>query len=464
MIQKNMLPGSFASSLGGKRGWQQLLNYINKYTVGAVVVIAAVLFVWHPWAAAPAQPEPDPAATEEQTSQTLEEALEAQPKYEPLSPTDFSNIQPTDKETTFGFTLTSGDAPTLTSENEAALNNVLAYYNENDISVGYILMDIGSGRGFARNIDEKIYGASSFKGPFCAYLLMNKVDTGEFKLTSSMRDGTTSKSGHFSFSGKDTLKNMISDTIIYSDNGSFGALRSSFKDENLSSWLSSIGADSGMAYDEWYPHYTARDAARLWSVTYNYLGTNTDGAQLLNDLYSSTETSFMRTAITGNLTEAEKAAEAEANNHVNEHGQYYNVEQLVEVGTSESSGNEAVTDANNSGNSANGDEASNSSNASKVVMETVGGDNSITEADEELVLVRSKAGWYPGSSKSVSSISENGIVTLNGRDYLLCVMTNSYFNDRNTEHMHELVNAVFNLRNDLVPAQAQTDQSEEVSA
>lgn len=446
LIQKNMLPGTFASSLDGNTSW--LATGLNKYILLAVIAVVAVLLIWHPWAnTTDSQVEPESSAPQATIVPTLEQALAAQPAYASLSPNDFSNIKATDKETTFGFTLSEGEAPTLSAQNEAALNEVLAYYNDNDISVGYILMDIGSGRGFARNIDEKIYGASSFKGPFCTYLLMNKVETDEYKLTSSLRDGVMSNSGHFSFKGKDTLKNMISDTIIYSDNGSFGALRSGFSDSNLSSWLSSIGADSKMAYDEWFPHYTARDAARLWSATYNYIGTGTDGAQLLDTLYGSTETSFMRDALTDdgsseNEDDPEQAGEAstadgeEQASAVESDGVEENGQELVESAEEPKEGEISISEAVVAPGS-----------MTKILVEA---SDNIKQEMIDPVIVRSKAGWYPGSSKSVSSISENGIVTLNGRDYLLCVMTNSYFNDKNTAHMHDLINAVFNLRNDLV--------------
>lgn len=48
-------------------------------------------------------------------------------------------------------------------------------------------------------------------------------------------------------------------------------------------------------------------------------------------------------------------------------------------------------------------------------------------------------------------MSENGIITYNGRDYLLCVMTGAYYNDRNEANLGELVRAVFALRGSLAP-------------
>ena len=241
MIQRNMLPG-------------------------AVAAVAIALLVWHPWAAPVAeQPEPESAEVQEEqcAPSTLEGALAAHPAYENPSPSDFSAIEAADAQTTAGFTLTEGDAPALSSERAAALDEALAYYTDEEVPVGFLLMDIGSGRGFAHNIDQEIYGASTFKALYCAYLLIDQVENGEFSLTSAVRDGVMSQSGSFRFSGQDTLENMISDSIIYSDNNSYGALRASFSDADLARWLESVSADSGMAYDEWFPHCSARDAARL---------------------------------------------------------------------------------------------------------------------------------------------------------------------------------------------------------
>ena len=454
MIQRNMLPGAFASTPDGRTQ-----TTMTRYAAGAVAAVAIALLVWHPWAAPVAeQPEPESAEVQEEqrAPSTLEGALAAHPAYENPSPSDFSAIEAADAQTTAGFTLTEGDAPALSSERAAALDEALAYYTDEEVPVGFLLMDIGSGRGFAHNIDQEIYGASTFKALYCAYLLIDQVENGEFSLTSAVRDGVMSQSGSFRFSGQDTLENMISDSIIYSDNNSYGALRASFSDADLARWLESVSADSGMAYDEWFPHCSARDAARLWSTAYTYMQTGTEGAQLLSELCASTKTSFMRDALTNEealLVETDAAPEGQE--AVTDAAQEGGAEAGDTASTPAPEGageGEAPSEGETASEEAASEEELTVSSAAGVgaisaCVATTGA--TMQERMTEPMLVRSKAGWYPGDTEDISCVSENGIVTLNGRDCLICVMTGARYTDRNVLRMEELTRAVFALHDDL---------------
>lgn len=466
IIQKHMLPGGFASSPDGTA--ISLPQWVNPYLILGVIIALVLLFIWHPWAGSDGSagvPGDQQPIAEEQVPLTLEEALDTFPAYDQMKPTDFSKV-PSDSQSIVGFSLAGGDAPVISDESRQAIDQAMAALTEDGGKAGFLLMDIGSGRGFAENIDTEIYGASTFKGPFCLYICENEVDTGDYKLTTKVRDGVMSKSGSFSYKGKDTLKNMISDSIIWSDNGSFGALRAAFNDSSLDGWLESLGADGDIAYDAWFPHYTVRDAARMWSEMYNYMQTDSDGAALLSDLFAKTDTSFTRDALEAAVAsaEGEEAAEEGDPNVDPETGHYSSTEQLIEVEESasggdgsgdylnitmvDSDGNEAIIEESDEG----GDTASDDS---EIAVETQSEDGS-----ESLILVRGKAGWYPSQKKNSSSISENSIITYNGRDYLLCVMTGAYYNDRNVIKMQDLVTAVFNAHADLANEPERPDSEE----
>lgn len=427
-----------------------------RYAAAALVVLiafAAVLFLWHPWSASPVAPAPESADAANEAMPlpaTLEEALAAQPAYASLQPTDFSAIRTTDKSSTIGFTMVEGDAPALSAESQAVLDESLAYFDQNGIPVGFILMDIGSGRGFARNIDERIYGASMFKAPYCAYLLSQQIEQGDYTLSSAVLSGTMSDSGYFSYNGRQaTIEDLVDSSIIYSDNASYGALRTAFSDADLAAWLETLGANDNMAYDDWFPHCTARDAARLWSAIYAYLQSGTEGAQLLDELCASTETSFMRAALAGDdaagtddaMLVAEAAQGSEAVTETDVEG---GMEQVAEAAT------EAGIEA----------EAAAAEGTLAVSIAEPGGLGRLVsgtastlqqeQARAAAVTVRAKAGWFPGDTPSLSCISENGIVTVGGRDYLLCVMTGAPYSESNALRAQDLISAVFGLRADLV--------------
>lgn len=425
-----------------------------KYAVAALAVLVAALLLWHPWSTPATAPAPEAADAANEAAPlpaTLEEALAAQPVYASLQPADFSAIKTTDKSSTIGFTMVSGDAPALSTENQAALDEALAYYDQNDIPVGFILMDIGSGRGFARNIDERIYGASMFKAPYCAYLLSQQIDQGDYALSSAVLSGTMSDSGYFSYNGRQAaIESLIGNSIIYSDNAAYGALRSAFSDADLAAWLESLGANGNMAYDDWFPHCTARDAARLWSAIYAYLQTGTEGAQLLDELCASTEMSFMRAALTGSdagsaddaMLEAEAAQRAETAAEAAAGG---GAEEIAEAEA------EADSELAEEAAAAEGDLAVSIAAEGGAGRLIVGAASDLQQeqARAAAVTVRAKAGWFPGDTPSLSCISENGIVTAGGRDYLLCVMTGAPYSESNTLRTQDLIRAVFGLRTDL---------------
>lgn len=284
-----------------------------------------------------------------------------------IDPTDYSALP--SEIGPFGFVLgdAQGPVPWLSADRLIDITSALSPYLASGAPVGFILVDLESGRGIGYNIDAEIYGASSFKGPYCAYVCEEYVEAGECSITDSIPSiGETSSGGYVS-NGSATVRDLVFNTVVYSGNGTFGALREYFDDGHLYGWLEELGADVSIAENvEWFPRYTVRDAARFWTEVNAYLHTGTPTAEWLVGLLSETNVSFLRDA-------------------------------LADVGD---------------------------------------------------VAVMNKAGWCADvtSATDYDSVCDNGIVTVDGRSYLLCVMTGAPYTTANVECIQGVAAAVFAAR------------------
>lgn len=174
------------------------------------------------------------------------------------------------------FALDPGtDAPALSAEAQEEISEALGELNGNE--AGFFFIDLTSGNGIAYNLDERVYGASSFKGPYAAYLCETRGD-GEAGLS-------------------DSTRSLIESMVVSSDNNAFKTLRNTYDSAGFSDWLSSCAVDAGLKDDTHFPRYSARESALLWLHTYRYLRTDTDTAQWLKGLYAQTNVSMIRSGI-----------------------------------------------------------------------------------------------------------------------------------------------------------------------
>lgn len=91
-----------------------------------------------------------------------------------LSDLDLDAIPSADGRTET-FSLAGGRAPELDPEDLAFIEECVGDVERyGDVSL--VLVNIGTGAGIACNTDALVYGASSFKGPYCAYLCSRLVD------------------------------------------------------------------------------------------------------------------------------------------------------------------------------------------------------------------------------------------------------------------------------------------------
>lgn len=186
--------------------------------------------------------------------------------------------------------LTTGESRAAQTDESASLDSLTSAIRSMEsqgYEVGCFFVDLNSGEGVAYNLDTRIYGASSFKGVYAAYLSEHLAD-GESGLSAS-------------------AVSLMDDSIRYSDNNAFSTLRNSYDGAGFARWVESCGVSSDIVHDTHFPRYSARESALFWLHTYRYLQSGTDAAAHLRELYTQTNVSFIRDGITAVVASDDEA-------------------------------------------------------------------------------------------------------------------------------------------------------------
>lgn len=187
------------------------------------------------------------------------------------------------------FSLIEGeDAAPLSEEQQESLAAATQNIEGGGYTVGFTLINLNTGKGIAYNLDSRVYGASSFKGPYAAFLCQHLGDNDASYPSGSEAAGSGVSSSIYS---------LMQPMILYSDNSAFNSLRNTYDSVGFAEWLNSCGVDSEIMHDTHFPRYSARESALLWLRTYQYLKTNTPTAQNLASLYEQTNVSFIRSGV-----------------------------------------------------------------------------------------------------------------------------------------------------------------------
>ena len=359
-------------------------------------------------------------ATQVSLARPVEPELAQLPAYTPTRD-DLTNLA--GQKAPFAFALGNATndageqaaAPVLSDRSLVSLNNALSYYDNNGYEASYLIMDLGTGRGIAGNVDVPIYGASSFKGPYCAYVV-NKEFPNDIDRASSSR------------------LTQVENTIVWSDNSSYGKLRRTYGNDGMEAWLAEAGVDTALVNDTYFPTYTARQSALMWLKIYEYLTTaDTSAAQWLSDTFGKTEVSFLRNGALGTTS-------AGHTDYLPEEGS--GGEEGVEDDGSDEEGSEEITPADGS----EGD--------GSMLAEDAEGGQTLIEEDKTVasigtnITVRNKAGWIDGQDDD--AVCDSGIVTINGRDYLITIMTNAPDSAAGEQAFDHLARTLLEIRSDLV--------------
>ena len=187
------------------------------------------------------------------------------------------------------FSLIDGeDSTPLSEEQQESLAAATQNIEGGGYTVGFTLINLNTGKGIAYNLDSRVYGASSFKGPYAAFLCQHLGDNDASYPSGSEAAGSGVSSSIYS---------LMQPMILYSDNSAFSSLRNTYDSAGFAEWLNSCGVDSEIMHDTHFPRYSARESALLWLRTYQYLKTNTPTAQNLASLYEQTNVSFIRSGV-----------------------------------------------------------------------------------------------------------------------------------------------------------------------
>lgn len=207
-----------------------------------------------------------------------------------LSKADFDDI-PSD-DTVQTFSLVDENNPILADDALVALQNALDQAQKLG-DVGVVFYDLSSGKGVAYNADVEVYGASSYKALYALYICETLVETGQISL-----DDSLDAYGGYGV-GWQTVRYLIEAAVVDSDNDSFIALRAAFDDDGYEDWIANLGVEDETALDPAsdFPTYCPRTSAKLWREMSEYLSWDTETAQWLLYLLSSTNRSFIRDGI-----------------------------------------------------------------------------------------------------------------------------------------------------------------------
>lgn len=286
------------------------------------------------------------------------------------------------------FEASSGKDVSELNKDVSELSTAIGMLEAQGIDVGCFLLNVNSGQVIAYNLDTRIYGASSFKGIYAAYLSEHLAD-GEQGLSSS-------------------AVSLMDASVLVSDNDAFSSLRNSYDGAGFAEWLESCGVNSDIAGDTHFPRYSARESALLWLHVYRYLKTGSDAANHLRELYTQTNVSFIREGINDEVNQetANQASSAQET-----------------AGEQQSTGVQDVNDQESAG-------AQESSSAQS--------------ANDQLV-VMNKAGWI-ASTPRFSGLCDAGIIEYEGNTYIMSVMTSAPDSEGHRAQVIDVIESLFKLR------------------
>lgn len=355
-----------------------------------------------------------------------------------------------------GFTLANEGRnymPSLSEEGQNTIQTVLAPFMENEYDVGFILMDLQTGSGYSYNLDQEVYGASSFKGPVLIYGCQEALEPGILSI--------------------DTVNDSASNAIIYSDNNSYYNMRAIFEEYSeisLVNWLANMNIDSDVETDTSFPHYSVRESAKLWMNAYLYFTSSESDPEIVSwaqDLFSQTEVSMLRAGVDPSFALITDGGEVYINQatQTDQSGDQANSEE-----NTDQSGDQSNDDQ--SSDQQSGDQQSSDQSSDQSANQQEDTSSGLSAADMATsgssIVVYDKAGWLNGETDD--GLCDAGIVYDGDKAYLISVMTGAPDGDGTREDVARLVAALWSQRSTLAPsegyvlveptASSSTDQSQ----
>ena len=156
----------------------------------------------------------------------------------------------------------------LSPEKLIVLQNAIDSIRNKGNDVGFIIIDLDTGKGISCNPDFDCHPASTIKAPFVASL------------------------AYFHPEAIETWHESMESTIRNSDNDSYDFLWMMYGSDSLEQWFALSDVDSRILFES-YPRYTPRDLAKLWSTTYSFFSNHTEQAAICASWYTSSECSAL---------------------------------------------------------------------------------------------------------------------------------------------------------------------------
>ncbi len=230
------------------------------------------------------------------------------------------------------FSCVDGTSEVISGDDTAAIESAVASFTNAGYSVGFVLIDLYSGLGIARNAATDYFCASTIKAPYVTYLQQCLIDTGDANYTDTLiQDISIGGTGVMADEAETeySLETVMYNTIVYSDNTGYGMLRNYYAAYGWDDWTVAAGVDAAVSSVGWYPYLAAGDLMRYWITINEYLQQESggdlqesggdlqesegdlqqesEGASFLMSLFDSTEVSFLRSALPSTCTVYAKA-------------------------------------------------------------------------------------------------------------------------------------------------------------
>ncbi len=283
---------------------------------------------------------------------------------------------------------------------EEQRENIESALNDLNASAAFTIVDAQSGKGIQYNADEHLYAASSAKAWFSLFLVQ-LADEGTISLEDPVSCWATDYPiSQSRWDGTYCVGSLIENTLLYSDNAAYSALRNAYEGMGYAQWLTDLGINPVVIADtSWYPFLSPVASAQMWTNIYTYMNSDAEDAAWLKQLLENTQVSFIRDSL---------------------------------VDENVSAGGNAI--------SAGGEEAQAEDAAQS--GEAVLGDVSVS------VTVYNKAGWdsaseYAGYQSYLNAMCDSGVIEANGHTYIVSVLANIEEGDANAIKLERLMNTLY---------------------
>ena len=278
----------------------------------AAIVVATLVVSWALMASRPAETPVDPAQRAVAVEDVTSEGEAANPGFaayvdtggDPLAFAAAASqvLDEASGASSVNLFDASGAQRAVDASELPAVSEALAAFGEAGYEAGFVVFDLGTGRGLGCNADFPAFSASTVKAPFVAFVAQSLVDSGLASLDDQLtEDMTVAGTGIMADDGVTSydLQTVLYNTIVHSDNTGYALLRENYGGGGFEAWAQAVGVDAASWEGEWYPYYSPRDLAKLWLDVGAYLAEGDGCSTWCKDLLSQSGNSFLRQALGG---------------------------------------------------------------------------------------------------------------------------------------------------------------------